>query len=418
MIRRPGLLALVISCLLPGILVACAQVAPLVAVTGSGAIVGEVEMRRSGTLAWAKARPETVLYVGDTIRARQGAQVAFLDGTTIDLQGGSQVHIVAFGPDKKGLRFKLELATVETESSVARIQVSESTMEVAVESGAVNVLAEGKQQQLKSGQSLSVVAAQALAEQKPLSPTPSPQPATPQGTPSPSATPVKTSPAEAARTPSPPRGEMPPRLFRVFLARVSVGRTAVPSLQVTPTKQASGAATRTPQKTPSPKPTVPLSPTPSPTRLAIRVNCGGPAYRDKADHLWAADREYKPGGWGYIGGLVYSTANAIANTEDDLLYQSERWGDFYYLFDIPNGKYRVTLRFAEIYRDNVSGRIFSAHLEGHPVITDLDLVAKVGRDAAYDQVFTVDLRDGQLGVGFIKRAESPKISAIAIEAIP
>jgi len=413
MTRRPSRGILAILCLLLCALQACVQAILLVPVTKSGAIVGALEMRRGGTVAWAKARPETILYVGDTIRARRSAQVLFLDGTTLTLQGGTQVYIVAFDPDKKALRFKMDLATIETNDSLAHIQVSESGVDVSVDSGYVSVLAEGGQQQVQSGETISLAAAQPLAEQGQATPasvltqeallvtsTPSPMPL-----------------AEAGRTLSPTWGAMPTKVFRVFLTHIETGRTLSAALRTTPTKRVAATSTPIPPKTPTPKPGGFPSPTPSPAALVIRVNCGGPAYRDRAGHLWAADREHKAGSWGYRGGNVYTTGNGIANTEDDLLYQSERWGNFYYLFDIPNGNYKVTLRFAEIYRDNVEGRVFSVRLEGHPVITDLDLVAKVGRDVAYDQTFTVELTDGQLGIEFIKKAGDPKISAIAIEVI-
>ena len=52
---------------------------------------------------------------------------------------------------------------------------------------------------------------------------------------------------------------------------------------------------------------------------------------------------------------------AIANTDDDTLYQDERYWSAggSYRFDVPNGDYIVDIKLAEIYPTTVCGR---AHL--------------------------------------------------------
>jgi Malectin domain len=62
-------------------------------------------------------------------------------------------------------------------------------------------------------------------------------------------------------------------------------------------------------------------------------------------------------------------------------YQSERYGDFSYTFPLANGYNLVTLKFAEIYWAQVGQPIFNVRLHGSKVVSNLDLVAKVGPNA-------------------------------------
>ena len=49
----------------------------------------------------------------------------------------------------------------------------------------------------------------------------------------------------------------------------------------------------------------------------------------------------------FSGGSTYSRTTPISGTNDDVLYQSERYGNFAYNVPLPNGHYVVTLHFAE-----------------------------------------------------------------------
>jgi len=77
-----------------------------------------------------------------------------------------------------------------------------------------------------------------------------------------------------------------------------------------------------------------------------------------------------------------STVVAIANTDDDALYQSERWwegGTGAYKFTVPNGRYNVELKFAETYENSFRGsRVFDVKVEGQLVRTGLDIYSTVG----------------------------------------
>jgi photosystem II stability/assembly factor-like uncharacterized protein len=140
------------------------------------------------------------------------------------------------------------------------------------------------------------------------------------------------------------------------------------------------------------------------------VNCGGPKYVDQKGRLFAADIHYS-------GGQTYGQAVPIEGTEDDFLYQSERYGNFSYQIPLPNGKYRVTLKFAEIYA-YLSGpgkRIFDVKIEGNEVIRNLDLFAQAGKYRAYDVTIPVTVSDGILQIEFKTDVNAAKVNAILVE---
>ncbi len=155
-------------------------------------------------------------------------------------------------------------------------------------------------------------------------------------------------------------------------------------------------------------------------RVELRVNCGGGEYTDTRNNFWSADQSFTPGGWGYGPNRnSYSTANPVYGTSDPPLYQTESWffgGNGNYQFTVPDGDYKVTLKFAEIYSgiNPANPRIFSVALEGEPVITDLSLLRTAGMYAATDGTFHTTVNDGILDIDFMKSRENPKISAIEI----
>jgi hypothetical protein len=118
-----------------------------------------------------------------------------------------------------------------------------------------------------------------------------------------------------------------------------------------------------------------------------------------------------------VGGANANYAGSpIEDTEDDPLYQSVRYNLDAYRFKVPNGSYKVTLRFAEVAYDTVGARVFDVFAQGKKVIEKLDLFAKVGKNRAYDvELPDVAVTDGTLNIEFGKVVELPAIAAIAIE---
>jgi len=106
----------------------------------------------------------------------------------------------------------------------------------------------------------------------------------------------------------------------------------------------------------------------------------------------------------------------IAGTEDDRLYQDVRYGHGAYRISVPDGVYRVTLRFVEPHYDRAGVRVFDVSVEGRKVLENLDVFAVAGKDRALDHSYEgVRVSDGGLDIGFTPRVEFPCIAAIDIE---
>jgi len=144
--------------------------------------------------------------------------------------------------------------------------------------------------------------------------------------------------------------------------------------------------------------------------VVAAINCGGGAFTAADGTSYAADQYFS-------GGSTYSTVDAIAGTEDDTLYQSERYGAFTYSVPVPNGTYDVLLQFAEIYETANGARVFDVSLEGAVAVNDLDIHAVAGHDAAHDVLVSgMAVSDGALTITTSVVADNPKLSAFTIVA--
>lgn len=149
--------------------------------------------------------------------------------------------------------------------------------------------------------------------------------------------------------------------------------------------------------------------------VLYRLNAGGPAYTDSLGNPWSPDA-----GFYNIGG-TFSTSNTIAGTNDEVLYQTERYNsssatNMTYSFPVDPGTYRVRLHFAEIWNGaaNPGVRVFDVLVEGNVAINDLDIASRVGLNTALIEEYDVQVADGSLNVAFVKIAENPKLSAIEV----
>ena len=145
----------------------------------------------------------------------------------------------------------------------------------------------------------------------------------------------------------------------------------------------------------------------------VLINAGGGAYVDSFSRSWLPDTAF-------VGGSAYSTSAAISGTTDDVLYQSERYGDFTYAIPVPSsGCYSVSLHFAEIYWGGPGGggdgsRVFDVNIEGVDVATGYDVHAATGYGAAVVRTFEADVTDTTVDIGFVTQADNAKISALEL----
>jgi thermitase len=155
----------------------------------------------------------------------------------------------------------------------------------------------------------------------------------------------------------------------------------------------------------------------------ILVHSGGAAYTDSSGHNWAADTDFTGGSaYNSVGsdaGYVTATLGApVGGTSDPALYQTCRFGDFSYVFAVPNGSYSVVLKFAEIYFASPGQRVFNVAINGTPVLSNFDIFAQAGGSfVAVDRVFPVTVTGGQINVQFSNgSANWPEVNAIEIVA--
>jgi hypothetical protein len=143
------------------------------------------------------------------------------------------------------------------------------------------------------------------------------------------------------------------------------------------------------------------------SETVFAANAGGSKYVAADGTVYTADAYFS-------GGTTAKTTANIGDTEDDSLYQSERYGNFSYDIPVPNGNYIVTLKFAEIYWTAANRRIFDVEIQGKEVISNLDIYAAVGKNMAYDINVPVSVSDGVLKIDFFAIKGGAKVSAIKI----
>jgi hypothetical protein len=188
--------------------------------------------------------------------------------------------------------------------------------------------------------------------------------------------------------------------------------TPTPTFTVTP-----GGPTFTPTPSPTNTPTPTWTPTAAP--YVQRVHSGSTAaFTDGVGRVWVADRAYgTTGPWGYTTGSAVSTTTAVAGTTDDALYQKYREIAGEYRFQVPNGVYQVTLKFAEFAVSNATDRRMNITIEGVRVETDFSVWGVVGKAVALDRTYTTTVSDGLLNIAFAKGTsarKSPAINAIEV----
>ncbi len=144
-----------------------------------------------------------------------------------------------------------------------------------------------------------------------------------------------------------------------------------------------------------------------------RINSGGGAYTDTLGQDWDADRDF-------VGvSDAFSTADPISGTEDDTIYQTERYGIggalWGYELDVPNGTYRLRIHEAELFWESNGQRVFDVEVNGTPIETGIDIHAEVGHDAALVREYEVTVSGGiGLSVYFRAQVDSGKCAGIEV----
>jgi hypothetical protein len=137
-----------------------------------------------------------------------------------------------------------------------------------------------------------------------------------------------------------------------------------------------------------------------PLQLPVKINVGGSAWRDYLpDQEWGPDAEY-----GHQDGAQRDKSKPIIgidvlNTEEDTLYHTEMHELVSYKVRLPGGRYKVTLKMAEMTFTDPDSRVFNVYVEGRKVADRLDLAAQPGPKTALELVADdVAVNDGILDI--------------------
>lgn len=164
--------------------------------------------------------------------------------------------------------------------------------------------------------------------------------------------------------------------------------------------------------------------------IVYAINCGGEAHIDS----YGINYEKDPlqGRIGTESDYGKRLIIGRVSSEDQILYQTERYHTNTFGYDIPvsDGDFVLVLKFCEVYFNSPNQKVFDVVLNGeHVVVSELDIFDKVGRGVAYDEYipFSVskgkllindeksDVRGGKIRVEFIKGyQDNPKINALLL----
>lgn len=155
-------------------------------------------------------------------------------------------------------------------------------------------------------------------------------------------------------------------------------------------------------------------------KLTLYFNAGGPAVTDPQGRVWLKQQEYKKGNlYGTVGGKTADAAGEPSATE-----LAEVVHTFWYdvggcKFDVPNGKYRVMLIFAEMREELAGKRVFTVDIEGRPMINNLDIVKEArGKFRPFSTPWLpAVVEDGVLDIEFKKVTGSPILNGVLIESV-
>ena len=160
------------------------------------------------------------------------------------------------------------------------------------------------------------------------------------------------------------------------------------------------------------------------TPTSYRLNVGGPAYTDKAGNLYAADTGlFRPSSAPAEPAAGPST-RAIADTEDDTLYQTYRAflpntaqdnRKLSYNLSVPPGVYDLRLHFAELYWDAPGKRVFDVVVEDKTLLDNFDILAQTSKFSALVKTFpNISVNGGTLTVTLKAEADYGAVSAIEV----
>ena len=152
----------------------------------------------------------------------------------------------------------------------------------------------------------------------------------------------------------------------------------------------------------------------------VAIAAGGPAESNSGggDASFLADEDFSGGGDNAVSSATINLTQPGINAAPTAVYQHARAGASTYTIPglTAGGQYSVLLHFAETYFTAAGEREFNVAINGTSVLTNLDIYATVGADAALLKTFTATANSsGDIVIAFtVGAANQPVISGIEI----
>jgi len=149
----------------------------------------------------------------------------------------------------------------------------------------------------------------------------------------------------------------------------------------------------------------------------IRLVAQEHSYTDDSGRIWIPDR-YS------LGGRLIKIAQEVTGTPDAGLYSGERYGHFDYAIPVADGRYALTLRFAETYfgptnpgGGGIGNRLFDVYCNGVALLRNFDIFKEAGgENRALEKTFH-GLRPnamGKLMLSFVPVTNYASVKAIEV----
>jgi hypothetical protein len=150
--------------------------------------------------------------------------------------------------------------------------------------------------------------------------------------------------------------------------------------------------------------------------MPIRIVTQEEPYTDGSGVVWEPD-DY------FLAGRVRSRNGAVTGAVDSNLYRRERYGSFSYAIPVAQGRYQVTLYFAETYwgpanpgGGGIGSRVFDVYCNGIALLRNLDIFKEVGGRNALTRTFygLEPNAQGKLLLSFVPVRNYASLSAIEV----
>ncbi len=154
----------------------------------------------------------------------------------------------------------------------------------------------------------------------------------------------------------------------------------------------------------------------------IAIAAGGPAESNSGggDYGFVADQDYTGGGDNSPTTAAINLTQPGANAAPMGVYQYGRAGAFTYTIPglTAGANYTVLLHFAETYFSAAGDRQFNVAINGTPVLTNFDIYATAGKDAALLETFTATANSSsQIVIAFTAgAADQPLLMGIELRS--